>query len=305
ANGNLVLQGADEQLTWQGLNVGMLRTYNSQGQLTGTNGTATDGFETGFERRVELTQGTLGQSGSEMTLWTGDGQQVVFSYTGTVSGHPQYQSTAGSGAYDTLSWDGTNSIWTWVEGSSRQTQTFADHADLALQGRLLTIADGKSGATFTVNYDANGRVSEVTAGNGDALVYGYDASGRVAALGTREAGTLKGQVYYDYDALGRLSRITTDLSPDAALDTANIADGNVFWTQYSYVGNTLQVSKVEQSDGVVASYTYDTSGRIKTVTTGDTNTNDADGAGQTLTFNYDGTLTDGGVSYTSTQVVDS
>ncbi|MGG6463274.1 hypothetical protein, partial [Solilutibacter silvestris] len=26
ANGNLVLQGADEQLTWQGLNVGMLRT---------------------------------------------------------------------------------------------------------------------------------------------------------------------------------------------------------------------------------------------------------------------------------------
>ena len=309
SNGNLILQGADEQLVWQGLNVGMLRTYNSQGQLAGTNGLATDGFETGFERRVELTQGTLGQAGSEMTLWTGDGQKVVFSYAGAnASGQPQYQSKDGSGADDTLSWSGTNNIWTWVEGTTRQTQTFADHADASLQGRLLTIADGKSGATFTVNYDANGRVSEVTAGNGDALVYAYDASGRLSALGTREAGTLKGQVYYDYDALGRLSRITTDLSPGAALDTANIADGNVFWTQYSYVGNGLQVSKVEQSDGVVSSYTYDapgTSGRVKTVTLGDTNTNDADGAGQTVTFNYGGTLTEGGVTYTTTQVVDS
>ena len=311
ASGNLVLQGQDEVMTWQGLSVGLIRTYNSQGTWNTNSDVGLDGFVTGFERSVALTKGRLGKGGSEMSLRSGDGSTVAFKYRGlNTSGQHTYESRDGDGAHDALSWDQGSGTWTWVEGSTRRQEVFADHANTTLQGRLLRIVDGKSGAKFEVIYSGS-RIAEVNSENGDGLLFGYAAGNarQLTSIATRENGVTRGQVFYAYDSVGRLSRVTTDLTPDQGVDaSANTADGQTFWTQYTYINNTnLRVARVEQSDGVVASYTYDASGRIASVTSGDTNTNDADGQGQTQTFTYEARIWDAasGQYLTSTHVTDS
>lgn len=298
-NGNLLLRSQDEALLFRGLSVGQLRTYNSQGQLSQVGG---DAWLTGFERRVELLSGTLNAAGSVMRLHTGDGAYQDFSYVSANS----YRSTTGEGAHDTLTWTSGPKTWTYVEGSSRREELYADHANATLKGRLTRIRDLRSDAVNTagwdVVYDGSGRISQVRSrdtvagGNADALVFGYDGNGRLSTLSTRENGVVRGQVGYEYDSAGRLAAVLVDLTPqDAsgdreAWDAGSAAnnDGYVFRTAYAYADATsLRITRVEQSDGTVVSYSYDGAGRVRTVTQGDSNADDSDGVGQTLTFSYD------------------
>ena len=297
ATGNLLLQAQDEQLQFRGLSVGQLRTYNSLGLATQV---GADAWLTGFERKVELLSGTLNAAGSVMRLHTGDGAFQDFTYVSRNT----YRSTGGDGAHDTLTLANKSKVWTHLEGSSRRQELYADHASASLRGRLTHIvdlkSDGTTPVTWDVIYDAGQRLIEVRSGDGttggDALVFTYDASGRLASLSTRENGVLRGQVGYEYDSAGRLAAVLVDLTPDDGVgdrntwDAATAAnnDGYLFRTNYTYVDATsLRIAQVRHSDGTVVSYTYDASGRIRTVTHGDVNTNDADGAGQTLTFSYD------------------
>lgn len=299
ANGNLVLRSQDESLLFRGLSVGQVRTYNSQGQLAQV---GADGWLTGYERRVELLSGVLNQAGSVMRLHTGDGAYQDFEYVAPNS----YRSTAGDGAHDTLTWTSGPKTWTYVEGSTRREELYADHANATLKGRLTRIRDLRSDAVNTagwdVVYDAGGRISQIRSrdtaagGNADAIVFGYDANGRLSSLSTRENGVLRGQVGYEYDAAGRLSAVLVDLTPqDGAADRdawdagqAANNDGYLFRTVYTYADATsLRIVRVEQSDGSVVSYSYDAAGRVRTVTQGDSNADDSDGIGQTLTFSYD------------------
>lgn len=299
ASGNLVLQSQDEQLLFRGMSIGHLRTYNSQG-TTGQMGS--DGWLTGFERKVELLSGTLNAAGSVMRLHTGDGSFQDFTYSSANT----YVSDTGDGAHDTLTWASGPKTWTYVEGSTRRQELYADHANAVLKGRITRISDLKSDGTTPVGwdvlYDSNGRISQIRSrdtgagGNPDGLVFGYDANGRLSTLSTRENGIVRGQVAYEYDAAGRLAAVLVDLTPlDGAGDretwdagTAANNDGYLFRTTYTYVdASSLQIASVRHSDGTLASYTYDPSGRIATITQGDTNTNDADGVGNTITFTYD------------------
>ncbi|PDX85463.1 hypothetical protein CHR60_14870, partial [Faecalibacterium prausnitzii] len=77
ATGNLVLRSQDEFLTFRGLGMSAVRTYNSRGQL-GDSGA--DAWITGFERRVQLLSGTLNTAGSIMRRHTGDGAYQDFTY---------------------------------------------------------------------------------------------------------------------------------------------------------------------------------------------------------------------------------
>ncbi|MDB6162575.1 MAG: Repeat family protein, partial [Xanthomonadaceae bacterium] len=305
ANGNLVLQNADEQLLFRGLPVAQLRTYNSLGLLAQT---GADGWVTGFERRVALVSGTVDSAGSVMRRYTGDGSYQDFVW---VNGST-YQSTTGDGAHDTLTHTAATDTWAYVEGTTRGQEQYADAAH---QGRLTSIttlkSDGTTPATWDVIYDpATNRITEIRShdggSTGDALVFGYDANGRLSAIATRENGQLKSQVWYEYDPSGRLSAVTTDLRPDnetlADINTrsganawstssASANDGQLFRTVYTYETSSLRVSTVAQSDGTPTGYTYDGSGRVLTITRGDTNTNDADGLGETQTFSYGATST--------------
>jgi len=307
ATGNLLLQSQDEQLLFRGMSIAAQRTYNSRGLLADV---GADAWITGFERRVELLSGTLNAAGSVMRRYTGDGSYQDFAFVST----DLYRSTTGDGAHDTLNRDGATSTWTWVEGSTRREELYANHADATLKGRLTRIrdlkSDGVSKATWNVVYDAGNRVSEVQAVEGgpqEALIFGYDANGRLITLSTRINGVVNEQVTYGYDGSGRLSSVLVDLTPaDAAgdrdvWDTSNFAnnDGYRLHTVYTYVdASSLQLSQMRQSDGTVVSYTYDAQGRVRTLTRGDINTDDSDGAGQTLTFSYD-------TANRSTEVADS
>ncbi|WP_046655866.1 putative Ig domain-containing protein [Lysobacter capsici] len=307
ATGNLLLQSQDEQLLFRGMTIAAQRTYNSRGLLADV---GADAWITGFERRVELLSGTLNAAGSVMRRYSGDGSYQDFAFVSA----DLYRSTTGDGAHDTLNRDGATSTWTWVEGSTRREEQYANHADATLKGRLTRIrdlkSDGVSKATWNVVYDASNRVSEVQAVEGgpqEALIFGYDANGRLSTLSTRINGVVNEQVTYGYDGSGRLSSVLVDLTPaDAAgdrdvWDTSNFAnnDGYRFHTVYTYVdASSLQLSQVRQSDGTLVSYTYDAQGRVRTLTRGDVNTDDSDGAGQTLTFTYD-------TANRSTEVADS
>ncbi|KWS06277.1 Rhs-family protein [Lysobacter capsici AZ78] len=307
ATGNLLLQSQDEQLLYRGMTIAAQRTYNSRGLLADV---GADAWITGFERRVELLSGTLNAAGSVMRRYSGDGSYQDFAFVSA----DLYRSTTGDGAHDTLNRDGATGTWTWVEGSTRREEQYANHADATLKGRLTRIrdlkSDGVSAATWNVVYDASNRVSEVQAVEGapqEALIFGYDANGRLSTLSTRINGVVNEQVTYGYDGSGRLSSVLVDLTPaDAAgdrdvWDTSNFAnnDGYRFHTVYTYVdASSLQLSQVRQSDGTLVSYTYDAQGRVRTLTRGDVNTDDSDGAGQTLTFTYD-------TANRSTEVADS
>jgi YD repeat-containing protein len=293
ATGNLVWQGQDEHLTFRGLTVGLGRTYNSLGQFSEV---GSDGWLTGFERRISLLSGTFNTAGSIMRRHTGDGSYQDFLYVAP----NEYRSIAGAGAHDTLSWSGSD--WRYVEGSTRQQETYADHADAGLQGRLTGIrnllSDGVTPAGWEVVY-VDGRIIEIraegTGVDGEALVFTYDGDGRLEAVSTRENGGLKHQVSYGYDQQGRLTHIVTDLTPGIGQDNAwdpdddvqqASYDGRLFRTEYSYIGTGLQLASVRQSDGTLVSFTYHADGRLSTVTRGDTNTNDGDGVGETTSYTY-------------------
>jgi YD repeat-containing protein len=299
SNGNLILHSQDEQLLFRGMTLGQFRTYNSQGLSSQV---GSDGWITGFERRVELLSGAVGAAGSVIRLHTGDGAFQDFTHTGGNT----YQSTDGDGAHDTLTYAAGTKTWTYVEGSSRREETYADHANATLKGRLTRIrdllGDAASPTSWDVLYDGAGRITQIRSkdtGAGatpDALVFTYDAAGRLATLSTRENGVLIGQVAYGYDSIGRLSSVLVDLTPrDGAGDQdtwnasdASANDGFLYRTVYFYADATsLRISQVRQGDGTRVSYGYDAEGRIISVTQGDDNANDADGVGQTLTYSYD------------------
>ena len=300
ANGNLILHALDESLQFRGLGIGATRTYNSLGELSGV---GADAWLTGFERRVALTGGTLNQAGSVITLYAADGSQLQFAYTSA----NLYTSTAGQGASSTLSIQDNPSgydYWTWQDGGSRRQEVFGVDPGTPNAGRLVEIIEGRSDGTtparFGVDYDGSGRVSSITALDGgydsDAILFGYDGSGRLSLVSTRESGAVRDQVAYVYDGQGRLAEVISDLTPGDAIGAwngiASANDGLRFRTKYTYDGSSLRITRVEGSDGTVTSFTYDGSHRIATVTRGDTNTNDTDGAGETLTFTYGSGYTD-------------
>jgi YD repeat-containing protein len=265
ATGNLVLQNADEGLIFDGLRLDVLRTYNSQGQLSGN-----QGWLFGFTRSIGGLTGTLDTAGSTITRTDDDGSAVTYAYNTSLG---QYVSTGQSGAQDALSWSATASTWTWTDSASRQQETYN------ASGQLTVLSDAETGASYSFSY-SGGQLSQITAGDGDALTFTYNTSGQLTGLSIMEVppgqstAVTRQQVGYAYDAQGRLSTVTTTLGSDTATATAS------YTTTYTYQGTTDLISSVTQSDGTTVSYTYDASNRVANVTTG-TST-----AAQTLTLSY-------------------
>ena len=270
ATGNLVLQNADEGLIFDGLSLNVLRTYNSLGQLS-----ASDGWSFGFTRSVGGLTGALDSAGSTMTRNADDGSSVVYVYNATTG---IYVSSDQSGAIDTLSYNATSSTWTWTDAADQQQETYN------AAGKLTTLASLSTGASYSFSY-SNGQLSQITAGDGDTLLIGYNTSGQLISLTMQEvppgqtAAVTRQQVSYSYDTQGRLSSVTTLLASDTdASSTASYA------VTYTYDGNSDRIASVTQSDGTAVSYTYteDAQGvyQVTGVTTG------VGAAAQTLSLSY-------------------
>jgi RHS repeat-associated protein len=152
-------------------------------------------------------------------------------------------------------------------------------------GLLASLADGK-GNTLTYFYDEFYRLAEIDYPDGSYELFGYDAGGNKIGFQTRSTNS----VYFDYDALNRLSYRVADNEP-----------GGVLYG-YDYTGRLTGLWA--DVDTVTYSFGYDTAGRAvsQTQPSGSkvTWTVDADGNRTSLTWPETGAL-----AYTTSYAYDA
>ncbi|MES9948135.1 MAG: calcium-binding protein, partial [Candidatus Thiodiazotropha sp.] len=245
--GNLVVQRRDEFLTSQGLDLGLLRTYNSLGRFDDANG---DNWRLNvYQRLYELT-GTVNTAGSSIIKVYDDGAEITFTYD---EAQGFYVSTAGEGAHDTLSYEISTGIWRWTDGTPGVEERFNTNGQLIEQrdadGNLLTY-------TYTGNL-----ITEITDASGQTTYFDYSGT-NLTQVRTLSQGQEQSRVRYRYDALNRLSEVEVDLSPE----DNSVADGQIAVTQYTYDGDSTRVASITHADGAAVSFTYDAAGRLETLT---------------------------------------
>ena len=273
ANGNLVVQNQDGLLLGVGPDVGLVRTYNSQGGWDGDNN---DAWRLGFYRRIAGLTGTLNTAGSTLRRVEADGNEALFTFR-----DGRYVGSDGAGAYDTLVV--TASTATWTDGDTGLTETYLSAGSEAGTWRLTQITDTE-GNSVRVTYDTKGLIATLATWKAGAtaadetVALVYDANKRLTQVDTTwrdDAGPhTRTLTRYTYDGSGRLQSVITDLTPD---DRA-ITDGKTYTVTYGY-NSDGRLSSLTQSDGTSLTIIYE-SGRVKTIT---------DALGQVTTFTYDAT----------------
>jgi YD repeat-containing protein len=244
ATGNLVVQDLDEVLVGLGPDLGILRTYNSQGQLDGDNN---DGWRIGVYRQVALTSGAANQAGSTVRRIDADGATQLYTFDGS-----KYVSTDGGGAFDTLAFDGT-SLWTFTNGDTRVQETYQGDAN---GGRLVALTD-PDGNRVTFTY-TGALVTQVQDASGETTYLDYAGNNLVDLRTVTSGGKTSVRTRYGYDAGNRLTSVTVDLTPD----DASIADGKIFVTSYTYDGASDRIASILTGDGDSVRFSYDAQGRI-------------------------------------------
>jgi YD repeat-containing protein len=241
ATGNLYIQGQDEVLLGRGPDAALLRTYNSQGLLNDDNG---DNWRLGLYRKVYGLTGSVNTAGSTVRRVDADGSEAVYGYD---TGLGKYVSTAGSGAYDTLSYSAGSQTWTWDDGESTLAETY----DGVNGGRLTAVTD-ESGNALTLVYGAGGLLSEVRTAGGEVTYLDYSGTNLTQLRTVNSAALTTVRTRYTYDASNRLIQVKTDLSPEDAA----VADGRVYVTNYTYDGTSRRVATMTQSDGTSLAFQY-------------------------------------------------
>ncbi len=155
ATGNLLISRQDEFLVGLGPDVGISRTYNSlQDTGDGDNG---DHWQQSTTRRVYGLTGTLNAAGSTIRRLSGDGSVIVYSWNAAASA---YLTSDGEGAFDRLT--SAAGVWTWTDGDSRVTETYAAHGTGNWRIVAQTDQDGNA-LTFTYVGD---KLDKVTTADG-------------------------------------------------------------------------------------------------------------------------------------------
>ena len=190
-------------------------------------------------RRTRMTDAT------GTTTWTyGDGLHLTQTVTpyGTVAAPGTSTQTVGYG-YDA---DGRRTIMS-LAGLGSWTYTYYDN------GQPWTVQT-PYGETTTNNYDAAGRLTYRTNGDGTIRTLAYDAAGQVTDLYDYSGSARMARFHYDYTPAGQVSRMTQD---DAVT------------TDYGYDGANQLTSEVHAGDGSASyslGYTYDSNGNRLTQT---------------------------------------
>jgi len=286
-NGNFVLREQDAALASLGLDVSLGRTYNSQAQI-GATGWSNWQLGTGRTVRLDSSSNTAYRS-------NGDGSEGKYTWDASIAG---YRSVDGQGAYDKLVFNSGLQQWSWTDGASGVTETY----DAVNNGRLMNTRD-TSGNVTAYSYLGDGRLDFITSASGEKVVMVYDSVAKLVSV--RVDYTSNGQakssnrVYYDYDGQRRLTMVRTDLTPD----DNSIADGDVYWTMYSYDGDSGRIARITQKDGSSLRLTYrqdaasgawwvdtmtDGTGRVTRVVRAADGTVIEDPAGHQVKYTYDG-----------------
>jgi YD repeat-containing protein len=262
ATGNLIVQSVDESLAALGLDVSLVRTYNSQGLMDDDNG---DNWRLGIHQRVHSWTGTINTAGSTVTKVFGDGREVVYRYD---TDQQAYVSSEGDGAHDTLTH--SNGEWTWKDGSSRVAETYDAN------GRLQSTRDAD---TNVVSYIYTGQLlTRIDDSSGQQTFLDY-VGNDLAAIRVVSNGQTQTLTRYYYDNLHRLTQVVVDLTPSdnaAALVDSNAdglfetVDDQAYVTTYTYDGTSRRIASITQGDGTHVAFTYEEvqgTHRVKTYTT--------------------------------------
>lgn len=284
ATGNLVVQSVDESLAALGLDVSLVRTYNSQGLMDDDNG---DNWRLGIHQRVHSWTGTINTAGSTVTKVFGDGREVLYRYD---VAQQVYVSGEGAGAHDTISHSGGQ--WTWKEGTTRTAETYDSN------GRLLSTTDAD---TNIVSYTYSGQLLiRIDDSSGQQTHLDY-VGNDLAAIRVVSNGQTQTLTRYYYDNLHRLKQVVVDLTPSdnaTALVDSNAdgifetVDDQTYVTNYTYDGTSKRIASITQSDGTHVAFTYEQVEGTFRVKTYSTSAAGASGIGtgeeRVTTLNYSG-----------------
>lgn len=251
ATGNLVVQSQDEVVKAAGLDLDIVRTYNSQGLMDDDNG---DNWRLSPQKKLAIVNGLFGTT---ITRTAGDGAQADYGATDLLQ--TSFKTTEGGGAYDTIVKSGTQ--WIWTDGSTREVEVYDAN------GRLQESRD-PDGKALKYAYNASGLLTSVTDASGQVTFFDYIGNNLQSIRVTSNSVTQK-LVSYAYDASNRLIKVTVDLTP------LNTADTKTFVTNYTYEGTSKRISTITQTDGTLVTFTYEqpflsTTWLVKTVTVTDT-----------------------------------
>ncbi|WP_137940501.1 DUF6531 domain-containing protein, partial [Chitinivorax sp. B] len=264
ATGNLVVQDRDDMLMGRGLGLGVLRTYNSQGRQDDDNH---DNWRVGVYKQLRAESGVVGQVGSTLIRVREDGSEVRYRFDGANGGYRSDDEALEQGQ---IAVQGGEWVWTNHDGS------VSERYDSLHQGRLLAITD-RDGQSLRYHYADNGLLKRVELANGDTVHFDYDGLLLTQIRRQLADGGEQIRTRYGYDAQGRLSTLTLDLSPE----DGKIDDGQVYQTHYRYEGDSLRLASLSQSDGTTVRFGY------SELRPGDWRLTQVDeGAGRVTTFSY-------------------
>ncbi len=219
-----------------------------------------DNWRLGVHQRIFGLTGTLKPAGSSVVKVFGDGREVLYTYDTNRSG---YVSSEGDGAHDTLT--NTAGVWTWTDGSSRNTETYSS------DGRLTHSRDADGNA---VTYGYTGSLlTQITDASGQVTYLDY-AGNNLSAVRVVSNGLTQTLTSYSYDTSDRLVQVRVDLTPQTS------SDNTVYTTNYTYDGASRRVASITQGDGSSVAFTYeliDGQYRVRTYT---------DGEGRVTTLTY-------------------
>jgi RHS repeat-associated protein len=239
-------------------NQNLIFSYDADGNLIGA--TLPNGSKTGY---TYDTNGNLTQQTNLL------GQDVKFTYDATFNQLTGFIDPKGNGVNYTYDTKGYLTKITYPDGSSEQFSVDA-------LGNI-TSAVNRRGSTIGYTYDASGLLTKKQYADGSSVSYGYDTKGNLTSV-TDATGTIA----MEYDVANQLTKI-------------NYPTGRSLTYTYNADG---QRTKLVSQDGYTVNYSYDTVGRLKTLT---------DGTGQSIiSYDYDsaGRLTketNGNGTYTTYQ----
>jgi YD repeat-containing protein len=265
ATGNLVLRDLDDRLVGRGLDIGAVRTYNSQGLLDDDNG---DNWTSGALQRVQL-NGTVNTAGSTITRTDRDGASATYEWD---SARSLYVSSAGNGAFDTVAYDSGSSQFVWTDGSTAVVERY----EATGSGRILSAVD-PAGNTLSYTYNGSGLLESIATANGEITYFDYTGTNLTQIRTAVAGGITLTSVHYAYDSSNRLASVTVDLTPA----DNSVVDNNTYVTTYTYDGSSKRLASITQGDGTSLTISYvqvGTEYKVATI---------ANSLGQSYSYNYD------------------
>lgn len=276
ANGNLSIQRSDEILAGVGTDLALGRNYNSEGPATDENG---DNWRLSASRSVVGLTGTVNTAGSTVTRIDWDGSDTLYTWD---TSRNAYVCTQEGDAYDKLTFASGTNTWTWTQGTTGATETYA-----GASGGRITLSNDANGNRITFTYTGS-LLTKVAMADGEYVSLSYTgnnlqqvATYAKASSGSPAATLLLTRVRYTYDARNRLSTVTTDLTPN----DNSVTDGKSVTTSYTYDGTSTRVASISQTGGARLDISYVLVGstyRVASFTQAQSGT-----SGSTTSFSYD------------------